>query len=153
MLRTADALAKQGVRLGFFLWSLILFRCILHEVYCCYTCAWCSFFLILYGLLASFSLIYFFIYRKKKERNVFNLARTRERRTTSLDHVICIKSDSQKVLVKDNYIKKMWREYFNKASWDKALMMVMMRGKPGPAGIGWSLQNDWEGNPVMFTIH
>ena len=42
------------------------------------------------------------------------LAKLRERKNVDLDNVKCIKSDDQKVLVKDNDYKERSREYFNK---------------------------------------
>ena len=53
-------------------------------------------------------------WEQEKERDIFKLAKMRERESRDLDHVKCIKSDNQEVLVKDNYIKERWREYFNK---------------------------------------
>ena len=48
-----------------------------------------------------------------KERDIFKLAKIRERKSRGLDHVKCIKSNDQKVLVKDDDIKERWREYFS----------------------------------------
>lgn len=44
---------------------------------------------------------------------MFKLAKMREMKSRDLDHTRCIKSDNQKVLVKDNAIKNE-KEYFNK---------------------------------------
>ena len=35
-----------------------------------------------------------------------------ERKSRDLDHVKCIKSDDQKVLLKGNDVKERWREFF-----------------------------------------
>ena len=48
------------------------------------------------------------------EKDIFKLTKIRESKSRDLDHVKCIKSNDQKVLVKDNYIKERWREYFSK---------------------------------------
>ena len=50
----------------------------------------------------------------KWEKDIFKLAKTRERNSRDLDHIKCIKSNDQMVLVKDNDITKRWREYFCK---------------------------------------
>ena len=42
----------------------------------------------------------------------FKLAKIREKKSRDLDHVKCIKNNDQKVLVKDNDIKKRCGEYF-----------------------------------------
>ena len=47
------------------------------------------------------------------ENNIFKLAKTRERKSSDLDHVKCIKSNDQNVLLKDNNIKEKWKEYFS----------------------------------------
>ena len=41
-----------------------------------------------------------------QENDVFKLAKIRERKSKNLDHVKCIKSNDQKVLVNDNDIKE-----------------------------------------------
>ena len=51
---------------------------------------------------------------RKEEKDIFKLAKIREIKSIDLDHVKCIKSNDQKVLVKANDIKEMLREYFNK---------------------------------------
>ena len=48
------------------------------------------------------------------EKDIFKLAKIRERKKRDLDHVKCIKSNNQNVLVKDNVIKERWRDYFSK---------------------------------------
>ena len=48
------------------------------------------------------------------DKDIFKLAKIGERKSKDLDHVKCIKSNDQKILVKDNDIKEKWREYFSK---------------------------------------
>ena len=50
---------------------------------------------------------------REGEKDIFKLAKIRKRKSRDLDHVKCIKSNGQKVLLKDNDIKERWREYFN----------------------------------------
>ena len=52
--------------------------------------------------------------RNKRGRDIFKLLKMMERKSRDLDHVKCLKTDYQKVLVKDNDIKERWEEYFNK---------------------------------------
>lgn len=51
-----------------------------------------------------------------REWDIFELVRMRERKSTDLDHGRCIKSEDQKVLVKNNDLKERWKKYFNKFS-------------------------------------
>lgn len=43
-----------------------------------------------------------------------NLKKMRERKSRNLNHVRCIRSEDQKILLKDNDIIERWRGYFNK---------------------------------------
>ena len=45
---------------------------------------------------------------------VYKLARIRDGKCRDLDHVRCIESEDQRVLVKDEEIKERWRSYFQK---------------------------------------
>ena len=47
----------------------------------------------------------------EQEKDIFNLAKIRERKSRDLEYVKSIKGNDQKVLLKDNYIKEKWREY------------------------------------------
>ena len=49
----------------------------------------------------------------RRENNIFKITKTRERKSWDLDHVICMKSNDQKVLLKGNNIKGRCREYFS----------------------------------------
>ena len=51
---------------------------------------------------------------QENERDTFKLTKRKEKKSGDLDRVKCIKSDKQKVLVKDNDIKERQRENFNK---------------------------------------
>ena len=45
---------------------------------------------------------------------IYKLAKIRDRKCRDLDNVRCIKSEDQRVLVKDEEIKERWRSYFQK---------------------------------------
>jgi len=51
---------------------------------------------------------------KKGEKEVFKLARARERRTRDLGVVRCIKDEDSKMLSEDVEIKERWQRYFSK---------------------------------------
>jgi len=51
---------------------------------------------------------------KEGERNIYKLAKSRERKTRDLNQVKCIKGEDAKVLVKDEEIKERWKFYFEK---------------------------------------
>ena len=50
---------------------------------------------------------------REGEKDIFKLAKIRERKSKNLDHVKCIKSNDKNVIVEDNDIKERWREYFS----------------------------------------
>jgi len=50
---------------------------------------------------------------REGEKEIYNLAKLREKKTRDCDHVKCIKSLDNKILVKDDEIKDRWKEYFN----------------------------------------
>ena len=50
---------------------------------------------------------------KEGEKEVFKLARVRERRTRNLDVVKCIRDENGKVLFEDAEIKEKWQRYFS----------------------------------------
>ena len=49
---------------------------------------------------------------KEVEKDIYRIARIRERKTRDLCTVRCVKDE--KVLVRDEEIKERWREYFDK---------------------------------------
>ena len=50
----------------------------------------------------------------EQEKGIFKFVKIRKKKSRDFDYVKCIKSNDQNVLVKDNDIKEMWREYFSK---------------------------------------
>jgi hypothetical protein len=51
---------------------------------------------------------------KEGERDIYKMARIRERKTRDVDQVKCIKDGAGQLLVKDEDIKHRWQEYFDK---------------------------------------
>ena len=51
---------------------------------------------------------------KEVEKDIYRIARIRERKTEDLCTVRCVKDADQKILVQDEEIKERWRKYFNK---------------------------------------
>jgi len=51
---------------------------------------------------------------KEVEKDIYRIARIRERKTRDLYTVRCVKDENQKVLVRDEEIKERWRKYFDK---------------------------------------
>ena len=51
---------------------------------------------------------------KEGEREIYKMAKIRERKTRDVDQVKCIKDGADQRLVKDEEIKHRWREYFDK---------------------------------------
>jgi len=62
----------------------------------------------------TFDRLYHKLKTKKGKKEVFKLARARERKTKDLDIVRCIKDENGKVLTDDAEIKKRWQRYFSK---------------------------------------
>jgi hypothetical protein len=52
--------------------------------------------------------------RKEGERDIYMMAKIRERKTGEVYRVKCIKDGVDQLLVKDGEIKHRWREYFDK---------------------------------------
>jgi hypothetical protein len=50
---------------------------------------------------------------KEGERDIYKMAKTRERKTRDVNQVKCIKDGADQLLVKDEDIKRRWREYFD----------------------------------------
>jgi hypothetical protein len=51
---------------------------------------------------------------KEGEKDIYRIARTRERKTRDINQIKCIKGGTDRLLVKDEEIKDRWREYFDK---------------------------------------
>ena len=51
---------------------------------------------------------------KEGERDIYKMAKIRERKTRDIGQVKCIKDGAGQLLVKDEEIKHRWREYFDK---------------------------------------
>jgi hypothetical protein len=51
---------------------------------------------------------------KEGEKNIYKMAKNRERKTRDIIQVKCIKDETERLLIKDEDIKNRWREYFNK---------------------------------------
>ena len=51
---------------------------------------------------------------KNRERQIYKIAKGRERKIRNLDKVKCIKKEEGKVLVADGNIKEKWKSYFCK---------------------------------------
>jgi len=58
--------------------------------------------------------LYQILESKKDEKEVFKLARARERRTRYLSSVRCIKDEEDKVLTEDTNVQERWQSYFYK---------------------------------------
>ena len=50
---------------------------------------------------------------KEGEKDIYKMAKLRERKTRDLSQVKCIKDDTDRLLVKDEEIKRRWKEYFD----------------------------------------
>jgi hypothetical protein len=51
---------------------------------------------------------------KEGEKDVYRMAKSRERKTRDIIQVKCIKDEMERLLIKDEDIKNKWQEYFNK---------------------------------------
>jgi hypothetical protein len=51
---------------------------------------------------------------KEGEKDIYRMAKSRERKTRDIIQVKCIKHATERLLTKDEDIKNRWREYFNK---------------------------------------
>ena len=51
---------------------------------------------------------------KEGEKDIYRMARTRDRKTMDFNQVKCIKDEREQLLVKKNGIRHRWQEYFDK---------------------------------------
>jgi hypothetical protein len=51
---------------------------------------------------------------KEGEKDIYRMTKSRERKTRDIVQVKCIKDETERLLTKDENIKNMWREYFDK---------------------------------------
>jgi len=51
---------------------------------------------------------------KEREKEIYRLAKIREKRSKDFLKVWCVKSDDKRVLKKEEDVKKRWKEYFEK---------------------------------------
>ncbi|KAJ1698835.1 hypothetical protein LUZ63_007347 [Rhynchospora breviuscula] len=51
---------------------------------------------------------------KEGEKDIYKIAKLRDRKTRDLNQVKCIKDETDRLLVNDDEIKNRWREYFDK---------------------------------------
>jgi hypothetical protein len=51
---------------------------------------------------------------KEGEKDIYRMAKSRERKMRDIIQVKCIKGETERLLTKDGDIKNRWREYFDK---------------------------------------
>ena len=51
---------------------------------------------------------------EKEEKDIYRMARARDRKTRDFNQVKCIKDDREQLLVKVDEIRHRWQEYFDK---------------------------------------
>jgi hypothetical protein len=51
---------------------------------------------------------------KKWEKDIYRMAKSRERKTRNIIQVKCLKDVTERLLTKDEDIKNRWQEYFDK---------------------------------------
>ena len=51
---------------------------------------------------------------KEGEKDIYRMAKIRERKTRDVNQIKCIKDGTDRLLVKDEEMKGRWREYFDK---------------------------------------
>jgi hypothetical protein len=58
--------------------------------------------------------LYQWLCTKEGEKDIYRMAKSRERKTRDIIQVKCIKDATERFLTKDEDIKNRWREYFDK---------------------------------------
>ena len=51
---------------------------------------------------------------KEGEKDIYRMARVRERKTMNFNRVKCIKDEMEHLLLKEDEIRHLWQEYFDK---------------------------------------
>lgn len=51
---------------------------------------------------------------KEEEKDIYRIARVREKKIREFNHVKCIKGKDDQVLISDDQIKERWRSHFSK---------------------------------------
>jgi hypothetical protein len=62
----------------------------------------------------AFDNLYQWLGTKEGEKDIYRIARARERKTRDINQIKCIKDGTDRLLLKDEEIKDRWREYFDK---------------------------------------
>jgi hypothetical protein len=66
---------------------------------------------------------------KEGQKDIYRMAKSRERKTRDIIQVKCIKDEIERLLTKDEDIKNRWREYFDKLlnedSWNSSIELVI----------------------------
>jgi hypothetical protein len=66
------------------------------------------------AMLQMYDGLYQRLCTKEGEKNIYRMVKSRERKTNDIIQVKCIKDETDRLLTKDEDIKNMWREYFDK---------------------------------------
>ena len=61
----------------------------------------------------TFERLYQKLDTKEGERDIYRIAKVRERKTRDLSQIKCIKDECNRVLVSDGEIKERWKRYFH----------------------------------------
>jgi hypothetical protein len=64
--------------------------------------------------LRMYDALYQWLGTKEGEKDIYRMAKSRERKTRDIIQVKCIKDETGRLLTKDEDIKNRWREYFDK---------------------------------------
>ena len=62
---------------------------------------------------AAYKTLYQKLDTKEGERDIFKIARARDRRTKDLDRIRCIKDETGRVLIEEKDVKDRWKRYFS----------------------------------------
>jgi hypothetical protein len=66
------------------------------------------------AMLQMYDGLYQRLYTKEGEKNIYRMVKSRERKTNDIIQVKWIKDETDRLLTKDEDIKNMWWEYFDK---------------------------------------